>query len=136
MTLPLRDTLTNEHGELAKLADRLLARMEGDEPAPGFSQVRWQLNRVLATHLTREDKLLYPQLGRSDDPKTRALARRFSIEMGGLAAEHEAYCRRWPMERILAEWQNFRRETHDIVAMLKRRIDREETELYSLMQTS
>ena len=56
--------------------------------------------------------------------------------MGGLAAEHEAYCRRWPMERILAEWQNFRRETHDIVAMLKRRIDREETELYSLMQTS
>jgi len=134
MTKPLREMLSGEHAELAMLANRLLARIEGDEPSSGFSEIRWQLNRVLAAHLSKEDKFLYPQLGRSDDPQTRALARRFAFEMGGLAAEHEAYCRRWPIDRIRIDWQGFKRETHAIIDMLKRRIDREESELYSRIE--
>ena len=123
-----RETLSKEHAELDALAVRLLAEVEAEAPSPELSALRWRLNHVLMVHLAKEDKLLYPQLLRS--PASRALAQRFSQEMGGLADAYLAYGAAWPIERVEAEWDAFGVATRSVMKALRQRILREERDLY------
>jgi hemerythrin-like domain-containing protein len=126
----LRKTLADEHIELATLADRLSAIVAADAPDPDFSPVRWRLNTVLSLHLAKEDRLLYPSLRSSADSTTRALAERFQAEMGDLADLHRDYCARWPIASVDADWPGFCYDTRALLALLRRRIVREDSQLY------
>ena len=126
----LRTTLANEHAELTTLADRLAAIIAAPAPDADFSSVRWRLNTVLSVHLAKEDRLLYPLLRRSADSTTRALAERFDAEMGGLANLHRDYCARWPIAAVEADWPGFCHDTRTLIALLRRRMAREDSQLY------
>lgn len=126
-----RECLSREHDELTMLAAGLVAQVAQARPdLAGLSTVRWRFNRLLLMHLAKEDKLLYPQLAQSSSARTARLAERFAAEVCGLAADYAAYMQRWPVERIEGEWSLFGQDTRRIVAVLKTRIKREETELY------
>ena len=134
--MTLRAKLSAEHAELDRLADRMLTIVTQTAPPPDFATIRWRLNHVLGVHLAQEDRHLYPALERSSDRLTRALARRFAEEMGGLATIHQRYCVRWPREAIEADWSGFCRDTRAIMQLLRRRIRREELELYIRLEAA
>ena len=129
-----RTKLTQEHAELEMLATQLLSLTREDTPAADeTSSLRWKMMRKLATHLAKEDNLLYPRLFNSDDKVIAALARQFADEMGGLIDIYKSYMARWTSERIADEWQLFCSETETVMAALVRRVEREEGELYPML---
>lgn len=134
--MTLRAKLSAEHAELDRLADRMLAIVAQAAPTADFATVRWRLNHVLSVHLAQEDRHLYPALQRSRDAATRALASRFAKEMGSLADSHRVYCTRWPREEIEADWAGYARETRTIMQLLRKRIRREELELYGRLEAA
>ena len=117
--------------ELADIANQILHLLNPGLPAmTELSALRWRLSRVLMVHLAREDGSLYPGLQRSPDAATRALAAQFEAQMGTLAQDYRDYTARWPAEAIGADWAGFRTDTRRVMLALKRRIQREEIELY------
>ena len=128
--MKLHATLSTEHTELTGLADRLLRMVTADQPDPNLSQLRWRMNHVLAVHLAKEDKHLYPILRQSSDATTRAMATKFALEMGGLCDAYTAYRDRWTHDAVVADWRGFGDDTRTVIDLLRRRIHREETQLY------
>lgn len=129
-----RATLSKEHAELDALAVGLLAEVAAGEPSRNLSALRWRLNHVLMVHLAKEDKFLYPELLAL--PATRALARRFADEMGGLADAYLQYNADWPIERVAADWAGFGEATRGAMKALRHRILREERDLYPRIANS
>jgi len=125
------DRLILEHMELASVAADLLCHAQARPIDPAaVAMARWSLSRQLLAHLATEDRLLYPMLRRSPDPRTAALADRFATELGGLADTFKAYMRHWTAERIARDADGFERDTRTLSAQLDERIRREEAELY------
>lgn len=123
-----RVSLSQEHAELDALAVKLLAEIETNSPSETLSALRWRLNHVLMVHLAKEDKVLYPRL--LAQPATRAVAQRFASEMGDLAQIYLAYTSTWTIERVEADWDGFGAATRKVMTALRRRILREERDLY------
>lgn len=108
---------------------------EQDAPA-GIDLVKFRsaFSKELLAHLTREDWLLYPGLLQSSDKLISGTAQAFINEMGGLLAAYKAWSVDWPTERIVADWQTFVTETSALLDALCQRIDRENNELYPLVE--
>lgn len=126
-----RTILSAEHAELIDIAD--LFAIELRAPTPDIERLaalRLRFSRVLLLHLAQEDHLLYPTLKRTTDAPTRDLAARFESEMGQLGDTYRNYVARWSSIAIAQDWDGFRTETRALLAALRRRIRREETELY------
>ena len=124
-------TLTAEHMELCEIADLLVAQLRANTPdLSALASIRGRMTKVLLLHLAQEDQLFYPRMKRSSNPQVRELATRFENEMGTLADTHRSYATRWPGVAIEKDWNGFRTETQAVVAALRRRIRREEGELY------
>lgn len=132
-----RETLSREHAELDALALQLLDHVKSRTcDTEGLSALRWRLNHVLMVHLAKEDKLLYPRLKASGEPRTRGLADRFAEEMGGLGATYGAYTAEWTMERVAADWPGFAVATRTGMRALRQRIQREERDLYPCLDAA
>lgn len=123
-----RDILSKEHEELEALATKLMAEVDAEAPSHALSALRWRLTHVLMIHLAKEDKVLYPQL--LTLPQTRTVANRFAQEMGDLAKSYQEYTAGWPIERVEADWAGFGAATRTMMTALRRRILREERDLY------
>lgn len=133
ITLKLRD----DHDALLKLAGVFQDILRQPVAPAGIDLVTFRsaFSKELLAHLTREDWLLYPGLLQSSDKHIAATAQAFMDEMGGLLATYKAWSGNWPTERIVANWQPFVTETSALLDALARRIDRENNELYPLMET-
>lgn len=123
-----RAVLSEEHRELDALAKGILAEVGRDGPSADLSTLRWRLNRILTKHLALEDQLLYPML--RANPATAALAEQVLADVGGTAATYAAYHVDWPIERVQEDWHGYRAATRDMMALLRRRILREERDLF------
>ncbi|WP_404369805.1 hemerythrin domain-containing protein [Sphingomonas sp. MMS24-J45] len=123
-----RDTLSKEHEELEALANKLLVEVDAVSPGKDLSSLRWRLTHVLMVHLAKEDKVLYPRL--LARPETRTVAKRFAEEMGDLGEAYKVYTAAWPIDRVEADWPGFGEATRKMMAALRRRIAREERDLY------
>ena len=130
-----RRTLSAEHDELRELAAALLACVAAAHFDPSrLGKARWLLTRKLLAHLAKEDALLYPRLRAGRDPRAAEVATRFAAEMGSLADRYRAYIAAWPAERIADDWIAFGAATRQILQLLLRRIEGEETMLYTLIE--
>ncbi|MBI4902166.1 MAG: hemerythrin domain-containing protein [Acidobacteria bacterium] len=86
---------------------------------------------LLKIHLAAEDKALYPLLLQHKDPAMKAIAGKFMTEMGGLRTALEAYLGKWPSSASITQKpDSFRSETTALFHALRKRIDRENSELY------
>jgi hypothetical protein len=129
------ETYRRQHRRLLELAGSISGQLsQGAEAAQPMRSELSKLAGVLNLHLAMEDKGLYPSLTESDDPKTRETARAFAEEMGSLAGAFTSYNDRWTAVAISQEPDVFAHETRRIFTALAARIDREDNELYPLLE--
>jgi hypothetical protein len=130
------DRYREQHVELAELATQLVRSAERAQSEEDCAALRSDLSRLagkLLVHLGMEDDNLYPTLAKHPDAEIRATAEQFSREMGGIAQAFTAYTGKWVGSAIKADPRGFANETRDIVAVLSRRIQSENTRLYPLI---
>jgi len=105
-------------------------------PPPGLDLVKFRhmFSKELLGHLTREDWLLYPSLLQSSDKRIAATAQNFIDEMGGLMQAYKTWSATWPTEAARLNWDGFVAETTELLSLLTRRVQRENDELYPLIE--
>jgi iron-sulfur cluster repair protein YtfE (RIC family) len=133
ITLKLRD----DHDALLELAGIFRDILKQTVVPAGVDLVKFRsvFSKELLAHLTREDWLLYPALLQSSDKVIATTAQIFIDEMGGLLAAYKSWSGAWPTERIVANWATFVTETSALLDVLALRIERENNELYPLVET-
>lgn len=93
-----------------------------------------QLGKRLASHLQIEDRGMYPRLQGNPVTPTAQVARRFSEEMVAIVEAFRAFQDRWPDgAAIHLDRAKFVDECTTIFHDLSHRIDREEKELYPMV---
>ncbi len=93
-----------------------------------------RLAGLLKVHLIEEDKFLYPNLLKSDDREVQNMAKQYIDEMGDLANSYTEYKNKYNIRnKISKNMDLFVRDTFDIVEALKKRITKENNELYQLI---
>jgi len=123
-----------QHAEIlgiAKKVDGALARLPD-----AAGEVRTQLTALAAkvnVHLAMEDDALYPRLQAHADPKVRTLAKKFTDEMSGIKVAFQKYIATWNEPAIRGDAAGFVAATKGLFAALAQRIQRENTELYPLL---
>ena len=128
--------LRNDHAQLVKIVRELEVLIDRDTPPPPVDlfDVRRRLSSLLIAHLKSEDWVLYPPLLESNDAHISRVARQFVDEMGGLAQAFTLFVERWDALSIESDWPRYRREAVGIIEALTKRIMRENTELYPLLE--
>jgi hypothetical protein len=135
--MPELNRLRKEHVNLAAIAGRLSTLIAKKAPPPSqeLYLVRMQLGSALLHHLKSEDWVLYPRLWSSSDKRTAVTARVFSAEMGGLSERFKNYTQRWNTNSIESAWELYQNETQELLKALALRMEREERDLYPLLET-
>lgn len=129
-----RASLAAEHADLARMVDELRRAVDDDEPDfDRLARARWRLGFLLAVHLAKEDKHVYPALKRHENASLASLATAYETEMGDLDQRFRDYLADWPIQIITRRWLQFRLATTDLMDKLVQRIEREERELYPLL---
>lgn len=123
--------LRRQHDEIGRVARELAAIANPRQHQP-IAALRWELARLLMSHLAIEDRLFYPAMQRLPDAEARATATAFQAEMGGLSDAFGSYMRGWTDDRVAAEWPAFCAETQSLLNILAQRIGREDSQLYPL----
>ncbi len=126
-----------QHTELLALTDQILTLIAAGDIVGRVASVRALLSALagkLSIHLAMEDKTLYPNLMLHHDPDIRALAARYSDEMGSLAEDFTQFNRRWlTAAHIEKSPTEFVTEATRIFAALSSRIEKEDQGLYRLV---
>jgi hypothetical protein len=125
------DFFKAEHAALLDLRERLLDVLDGVPDADLAADLRAAINRILVSHLAKEDMHLYPYLKRV--PETAAIALRFEQELGGLALAWRTLMTDWPTNLIASDWTGFGAAVRPVLDVLAERARREEEELYPLL---
>lgn len=129
-----RASLAAEHTDLARMVDELRRAVDDDEPDfERLAHARWRLGFLLAVHLAKEDKHVYPALKRHENASLASLATKYETEMGDIDQRYRDYLADWPIQMITKRWLQFRLATTDLMDKLVQRIKREERELYPLL---
>ncbi len=126
-----------EHDDLLKIASEVSAHLNVDELSNDASEVRSLLSKLLGKltiHLAMEDKALYPRLLEYSDERIKSIAKRFIDEMGGLGEAVKSYNNKWSSALpIQKNPSDFIVQTKGIFDALAKRIERENNELYKIV---
>jgi hemerythrin-like domain-containing protein len=126
-----------QHREISRVVADLAPLLEAaalkKDATPAFGRLMDLAGR-LRVHLTLEDRTLYPELLLHRNPDVRALARLYRDEMGGIYGDLEGLLHAWHSpETIAADPGRFVREVKAFLQVLARRVEREDGELYPLV---
>lgn len=101
------------------------------ESALHINKLAGQLN----IHLMSEDQFLYPSLLNCSDKEIRAMAIQYIAEMGDFAKIYQIYKNDYnTSKKIMENLEAFIKDTRKIIDMLKKRVAKEENELYVLVR--
>ncbi|MBR9970928.1 hemerythrin domain-containing protein [Magnetospirillum sulfuroxidans] len=131
------ETYRKHHQELRAIASRIEAVLDAAaitaDPSAAVVAVR-ELFGKFSIHLALEDNSLYPRCLRHDDLDLRQIATRFQTEMGDLGTRFDSYKRSWPGPLAIARNPpQFVADTITVLALLKTRVAREESEFYDIV---
>lgn len=131
------DNFKQHHIEILTVARNIKKLLTSPDPRRHTAEVRQllsQLSGKLSFHLALEDKSLYPFLATHKDARIRNLSRKYSDEMGSLAQSARSYLDKWSSAMIIdADLDGFIAETKTVFNALAKRIQREDTELYPIV---
>ena len=131
------DSFRRQHQEILGLVKELQPQLDVTSLRRDAAPVATGLQRLAAllkAHLALEDSTLYPKLIAHADPEVAATARRYQQEMGGLQKAFSDYVERWPTAApIQQEPEMFVSQTQQVVAALLARVEREDGELYPML---
>lgn len=131
------DRLKEEHvvvltavTELKNLVKRGIA-----ENADAIATAIVSMSSRIKLHLAAEDRFLYPSLANSTNPAVARLGKTFQQEMGHIAAVYAQFAGKWnsAME-VTADPEGFRADANNVFKALHQRIQRENQELYPLVE--
>ena len=135
--MSITENLRKQHHELLEIAARLTRELDEHALSRNASTARTTLSQFsgkLKVHLNMEDRSLYPRLIGSESETVRDTARSFIAEIGGIGEAFLKYLDRWPnSSSIQREPKEFIRETRDILSAVAKRIDKENRDLYPLV---
>lgn len=138
--MPTLHSLRYQHDEASRMMLRLINLIEARGPADDVYPIALQLARwvsLLRSHLASEDQWLYPALVALGGSRAAMVARAFKTEMGHLAQQLEAFDRRWSSSAVIAaDFDRFRHEAFALFADFDRRIEREDSVLYPIAESS
>lgn len=93
-----------------------------------------RLAGLLKIHLMEEDKFLYPNLLKSDDREVQKMAKQYIDEMGNLTNIYTEYKNKYNVRnKISNNMDLFIQDTLEIMEALKKRMTKENNELYHLI---
>jgi hemerythrin-like domain-containing protein len=131
------DKFKREHVELLSAVTTLRELVQSGvrEHAESIFKQLLSMSSAIKLHLAAEDRVLYPALANATDPLVAQTGRQFQEEMGGLAATYAAFAARWNLtSKIAADPQGFRDDANLIFKALHHRVQRENRELYPLVE--
>lgn len=135
--MAITDSFRQHHTELLQIATEMSRHLNAEQLKKDANEIRSMLSKLsgkLNVHLTMEDKSLYPSLLNHTDPNLKLIANRFIKEMGGIKEVFGGYLKKWPTpSSIQANAAEFVAETKNIFSALSKRIEKEDKELYSLV---
>ncbi|MBI5587598.1 MAG: hemerythrin domain-containing protein [Deltaproteobacteria bacterium] len=124
------DDLLQIAGEISKLLTP--AGIQNDA-----AKVRSLLSRLagkLFVHLQMEDKSLFPSIEKYNDARLNSMLKVFVNDMGGLKDAFNKYTNKWANpDHIKNNAVEFINETKSIFSALTKRIEKENRELYKLI---
>lgn len=134
------ETYRQHHQELRAIAARIEAVLDPDSIAADPNTVAGVVRELFgkfSVHLAIEDKSLYPRAKALADARLREVACRFEAEMGDLGQRFDAYRQAWPGPLAIGrDPALFARQTREVLAALKERVAREESQLYDLIDAA
>ncbi len=114
---------------------RTVCKQGVGENAAEIARLLVSISSTIKLHLAGEDRMLYPAAQCAGDAAVARLAQRYQEDMGPLAAEFEAFVRRWNTAQPLREQaETFRREANTVLRLLWERMQREDSEFYPRMK--
>lgn len=129
------ERLRNQHDLLRAFAEDLLGLIGSEQLADAdlLAASRWRLSRMLLQHLSLEERYVYRPLERDPRPEVNIVAHAFSRELEDSFGRYEEHMHHWTPERIADDWQCYRRAARHLLDFLLERLDREERELYPML---
>ncbi len=126
-----------QHAELSALVTQITSLLDAVGVNKNAAENRNLISSLagkLSIHLAMEDKCLYPKLMAHSNPDVRALSKRYSEEMGTLSGDFMRFNQRWlTAELIEKDTAKFVGETTIVLAALQARIEKENSQLYKLV---
>ena len=133
------DNLIDQHARLRILIDSINKMLEScstkDEIDLLISKIV-ELAGVLRIHLNNEDRYLYPRLMTSKNNEVMNVATEFDSKMGDLSNNFISFKTRYnSYENINKNPQAFISEFKNVISKLIKRLDKEDKELYPLIES-
>jgi len=131
------DGFRKQHDEMLEVVKEISSHLDINNIEENIVKVRSlfiTLVGKLSVHLIMEDKSLYPQLLNHDNEEIKTVAQKFINEMGNISNVLDEYKKEWIQSgNILDRPQDFIDATHELFSALGNRIERENNELYRLV---
>jgi len=126
--------LRRQHDDIMEIVDRLFEYIKKDSIREYVKDIARDVNVLsgkLRIHLQEEDRVLYPMMEKSDDRKIRKSNECYQREMKDLFDLFNQYKNKYNISgKILDNTESFIKETEQILSALKKRIEKENNELY------
>ncbi|RLB53420.1 MAG: hypothetical protein DRJ42_12005 [Deltaproteobacteria bacterium] len=130
-------TFRHHHVQLHSTVEGLSAVLAWAASIDAAEQAALRLQELkgqLIIHLELEDTLLYARLLDHPSPALRTATQGFKDEIVHFAAAFAEFCHTWQRPQTIgSDWATFVAETEALLTALARRIHREETELFPLI---
>ena len=128
----LKDELIALHNELADCINKLGSAVECDEPLwVDYAYARWALTRASRKRWLLLEKWIFPLLQKAgvvDDAVDDLVG-----ENEGWRDRSQAHLLRWPLNKPITDWEVFRPVSRLMRLDMARRIERERTAIYPLL---
>ncbi|AYD40878.1 hemerythrin domain-containing protein [Clostridium fermenticellae] len=129
--------LKRQHVEITKSSNYILDNVDKATVEKNVHEIVKSINTVsgkLKIHLLSEDKYLYPHLLESENPKLNLFGKNYYEEMNKFSPIYEKYKSNYnTASKIKDNLQKFNVDTEQVFKLLMDRINREEKELYPLL---
>ncbi|MEH0875816.1 hemerythrin domain-containing protein [Pectobacterium cacticida] len=133
------DKFKQQHADiLASIATlRRLTQAGVTENAADIARAIIAMSSTIKLHLAAEDRVLYPSLQRSNDAQLAKMSQYYQDEMQTIAADYEAFSRRWNTAAQLIDHDGeFRAEANNVLRKVYERMQRENHDFYPRIETA
>ncbi|MHC6179747.1 hemerythrin domain-containing protein [Clostridium sp. JNZ X4-2] len=129
--------LERQHNEIMNLIDYVLQNIKNHAVDENLNEIVRSINTIsgkLRIHLFNEDKYLYPPLSSSPNKSLNIFGEKYSEEMKEVTELYNNYKSKYNTpNKIKNSIDKFCENTEQIFKILSNRIEREEKELYPLL---
>lgn len=131
--------LERQHTEIKELFKKIENYIKSTNLEDKIDDTVWDINTLagkLNIHMKTEDKFLYPELIKSNNDKLKKIATEYSEEMGNIHSIFTEYKNNFNTKnKILANKEEFIKESQKVLNLLVNRIQKEDLKLYPEIKT-